>query len=379
VIGTFIAGIVSHFAYSWRTALIHIASLVIVLIITPQMMKIVIRHIGKKFFFQSQAITIAEETFSSIRTVRSFNREPVESRRYQAMTTAVQEEDNKANVIVNKSKGINAAIYWVTLLANMYYVGYLASHNDSGYQIGDVLAVFECQMMSNFSLVSLQMSARTENNAISGGTRILHLSKYQPLIPFDGGDIIEDFRDEIEFRNVSFKYPSRDTYVLKNVSFQVGPGEIAALVGHSGSGKSTCVQLIERFYHVTDGLILLDGRDIKTLDPRWLHQRIGLVAQDPVLFHTTVRTNIIYGTWSATNDEVIAAARTSNIAEFIETLPHKYDEMVGEKGSSLSGGQKQRIVIARAILKNPAILVTDEATSVLDAESEKKVQIALEK
>jgi ABC-type multidrug transport system fused ATPase/permease subunit len=223
------------------------------------------------------------------------------------------------------------------------------------------------------------MSSRIENNAISGGTRILKLSKYQPLIPFEGGEIIEHFRGEIEFQNVSFRYPSRDIYVLKNVSFKVRPGQIAALVGHSGSGKSTCVQLIERFYDVTDGFILFDGRDIRTLDPRWLHQKIGLVAQDPVLFHTTVRTNIMYGTWNASEEDVIAAAKSANIADFIETLPRKYDEMVGEKGSSLSGGQKQRIVIARAILKDPAILVTDEATSALDAESEKKVQLGLER
>jgi ABC-type multidrug transport system fused ATPase/permease subunit len=294
------------------------------------------------------------------------------------MNEASRREESSVSLILTISKAINGAIYWTTLLSNVYYAGYLATKPDTGYEIGDLIAVFGCQMMANFSIVSLQMSLRTENNAISGGTRIIHLTKYQPSVPFEGGDTIENFRGEIEFQNVSFKYPSRDTYVLKNVSFKILPGQIAALVGHSGSGKSTCVQLIERFYDTTDGTILLDGRDIKTLDPRWLHQKVGLVSQDPVLFHTTVRTNIVYGTWEATEEQIVAAAEAANIAAFIDTLPGKYNEMVGEKGSTLSGGQRQRIVIARAILKDPVILVTDEATSALDAESEKKVQNALD-
>jgi ABC-type multidrug transport system fused ATPase/permease subunit len=294
------------------------------------------------------------------------------------MNAGSEKEEKAICYLLSIGKVITGIIYWGTVMGNLYYAGYLVSQPNTGYEVGDLITIFGCQVMANFAIVSLQISMRMEKNAISSGTRILHISKYHPNICFEGGDRIENFRGEIEFRNVSFKYPSRDTYVLKNVSFRIRPGQIVALIGHSGSGKSTCVQLIERFYDTTDGMILLDGHDIKTLDPRWIHQKIGLVAQDPVLFHTTVRTNIVYGTWQATDEQIAAAAEAANIASFINTLPHKYDEMVGEKGSTLSGGQRQRIAIARAIVKDPVILVTDEATSALDAESERRVQDALD-
>jgi ABC-type multidrug transport system fused ATPase/permease subunit len=191
--------------------------------------------------------------------------------------------------------------------------------------------------------------------------------------------VIEDFKGHIEFRSVSFKYPTRDVYVLRNVSFEVQPGTMAALVGHSGSGKSTIAQLLERFYDIDEGIILLDGHDIKSLDPRWLHRRIGLVSQEPVLFEGTISENIRYGRREATNSAVVAAAELANAKNFIEKMTNGYEQMVGGKGNTLSGGQRQRIAIARAVIVDPVILITDEATSALDAASEKKVQIALDK
>jgi ABC-type multidrug transport system fused ATPase/permease subunit len=302
VIGSLIAGVIAHFVYSWRTALIYTGVFILDNFISVRMMKNMGAHIGKKFFFQAQAMTIAEETIASFRTVRSFNRETEEVKRYARMVWASDNEDMTVNRILNTTKTSSSVLAWTALLCNLYYAGYLASQPDSGYEVGDMMAVFGLQLGCVFSMISIHVSMRTENNAISAGTRILHLTKHQPTIPFDGGDQIENFRGEIEFRNVSFKYPSRDVYVLKNVSFSVKQGETAALVGHSGSGKSTCVQLLERFYDATEGLVLLDGRDIRTLDPRWIHQQIGLVSQDPVLFHATVRTNIIYGTWNGTGE-----------------------------------------------------------------------------
>jgi ABC-type methionine transport system ATPase subunit len=191
--------------------------------------------------------------------------------------------------------------------------------------------------------------------------------------------VLNTFKGRIEFRNVSFRYPSRDVLVLRNVSFVVEPGQMAALVGHSGSGKSTCVQLLERFYDVTEGVILLDGQDIRELDPRWLHHVMALVAQEPILFQMTIRENVKYGKRKATDQEVESAIEIANARKFISKLDKGLDTVVGEKGSTLSGGQRQRIAIARAVIRDPVILVTDEATSALDAASEKRVQLALDK
>jgi ATP-binding cassette, subfamily B (MDR/TAP), member 1 len=184
----------------------------------------------------------------------------------------------------------------------------------------------------------------------------------------------------IQFRNVDFSYPSRpDVVILDRFSLNFPAGKIVALVGGSGSGKSTVVSLIERFYEPLSGSILLDGHDIKELDVKWLRRQIGLVNQEPALFATSIRENILYGKGDATAEEINHAAKLSEAITFINHRPDRYETQVGERGIQLSGGQKQRIAISRAILKNPSILLLDEATSALDAESEKSVQEALDR
>jgi ABC-type multidrug transport system fused ATPase/permease subunit len=170
-----------------------------------------------------------------------------------------------------------------------------------------------------------------------------------------------------------------DVYVLKNMSFVIEAGQTGALVGHSGSGKSTCIQLLERFYDVTDGFILFDGHDIRELNPRWLHRKISLVSQEPTLFQRSIKENVLYSVESATDEEVNHALEIANCNKFISKLSEGIETYVGEKGASLSGGQRQRVAIARAVLKKPVILMTDEATSALDAGNERKVQEALDR
>lgn len=184
----------------------------------------------------------------------------------------------------------------------------------------------------------------------------------------------------IELKDVSFSYPSRpDVVIFDRFCLNLPAGKIVALVGGSGSGKSTVISLIERFYEPLAGEILLDGNNIKDLDLKWLRQQIGLVNQEPVLFATTIRENILYGKDDATLDEITRAAKLSEAIAFINNLPDRFETQVGERGIQLSGGQKQRIAISRAIVKNPSILLLDEATSALDAESEKSVQEALDR
>ncbi|PRD36013.1 UNVERIFIED_CONTAM: Abcb1b [Trichonephila clavipes] len=183
----------------------------------------------------------------------------------------------------------------------------------------------------------------------------------------------------ISLKNVHFNYPARQTVqVLRGVSLNIQPGETVALVGPSGCGKSTIIQLILRFYDTLEGMVEVDGHNVRDLNVGWLRDNIGLVGQEPVLFSTTISENIRYGKQDATQEEIEEAAKVANVHDFINTLPMKYNTLVGERGTQLSGGQKQRIAIARALIKNPKILLLDEATSALDTESEAVVQAALD-
>ncbi|XP_074939105.1 ATP-binding cassette sub-family B member 5 isoform X11 [Phalacrocorax aristotelis] len=185
---------------------------------------------------------------------------------------------------------------------------------------------------------------------------------------------------EIEFRNIHFNYPSRpDVKILKGLNFKVETGKTIALVGASGCGKSTTVQLLQRFYDPVQGEITLDGQDIRTLNVKWLRENIGIVSQEPVLFATTIAENIRYGREDISDAEIEQAAKQANAFDFISRLPDKFNTIVGERGAQLSGGQKQRIAIARALARNPKILLLDEATSALDTQSESIVQAALDK
>ena len=184
----------------------------------------------------------------------------------------------------------------------------------------------------------------------------------------------------IEFRDVDFHYPTRKTVqILNKFNLKIERGQTVALVGSSGCGKSTCIQLIQRFYDPEDGKVLFNNHDLKDININWLRDRIGVVGQEPILFGTTIYENIRYGREDATREQIEAAARAANAMIFISKLPQGFDTMVGERGAQLSGGQKQRIAIARALVRNPEILLLDEATSALDTASEAKVQAALEK
>lgn len=196
----------------------------------------------------------------------------------------------------------------------------------------------------------------------------------------DKGEKPIDFIANIEFNNVSFTYPSREqVQVLNNICFKIKSGSTVALVGSSGCGKSTCIQLLERFYDPIEGSILIDNKKITDLNLSWLRNQLGVVNQEPILFGTSIIENIKYGKQDATEAEIITAAKKANAHDFIMELPQRYETLVGNRGSQLSGGQKQRIAIARALVRNPKILLLDEATSALDNESEAIVQAALDK
>ncbi|MBA0697526.1 hypothetical protein Goari_021064 [Gossypium aridum] len=219
------------------------------------------------------------------------------------------------------------------------------------------------------------------SEACAAGERIMEVMKRVPNIDSDNleGEILEKVTGAVEFRHVDFAYPSRpDTKVFKDLCLNIPAGKTVALVGGSGSGKSTVIALLQRFYDPLGGEILLDGISIDKLQVKWLRSQMGLVSQEPALFATTIKENILFGKEDASMDEVIDAAKASNAHNFISQLPQGYETQVGERGVQMSGGQKQRIAIARAIIKAPRILLLDEATSALDSESERVVQQAID-
>ncbi|PQP94252.1 hypothetical protein Pyn_33834 [Prunus yedoensis var. nudiflora] len=194
------------------------------------------------------------------------------------------------------------------------------------------------------------------------------------------GEILEEVSGEVEFKHVEFAYPSRpESIIFKDFNLTVPAGKTVALVGGSGSGKSTVISLLQRFYDPLGGEILLDGVAINKLQLRWMRSQMGLVSQEPALFATSIKENILFGQEDAEIEQVIDAGKAANAHNFISQLPQGYDTQVGERGVQMSGGQKQRIAIARAIIKKPRILLLDEATSALDSESERVVQEALDK
>ncbi|TVU07290.1 hypothetical protein EJB05_47339, partial [Eragrostis curvula] len=311
-----------------------------------------------------EAIQVVADAVGGIRTVASFCSEKKVIDSYESKCGSPIRQGIREGFICGFGFGFSFLVFYLTY-ALCFYVG----------------AKFIQKGMATFPQVFRFSSDVTKANeaAISVFAIIDRKSKID--YSTKEGGTIPCFRGDIVFQNVCFKYPSRPTVqIIKDLSLSIPSGKTVALVGESGSGKSTVISLLERFYDLDSGIILFDDVELKTLNASWLRQRVGLVAQEPVLFNDTIRSNIAYGKQGeASEDEIIAAAVAANAHQFISSLPAGYNTIVGERGIQLSGGQKQRVAIARAIIKNPKVLLLDEATSALDVESERVVQEALNK
>jgi ATP-binding cassette subfamily B (MDR/TAP) protein 1 len=277
-----------------------------------------------------------------------------------------------------------------------WYNGVMLS--DGRLTIGTMTKVFGLGLLSIIGLVQLMTRLPEIIKGIASTSLLLKVIKRKPAIPFKGGKTIPDdqLRGRIIFRDITFRYPSLpNVVVLQNFNLDIQPGQSVALVGASGSGKSTIVGLLERWYEPEIGTIELDGVLLSEIDPQWLHRHLGIVSQEPTLFATTIRKNISYAVDTinmnihreakrknkhisedeikamqlpVTEEMIINAAKAANAHDFIVKLPNGYDTLIGDRGVSLSGGQKQRIAIARAMLQNSSVLILDEATSALDTE-----------
>jgi ATP-binding cassette subfamily B protein len=321
---------------------------------------------------------VAEETIAGIRTVRSFARESHEKDRYEKAVDRSYRLAVKRAFAVGGFRGFINFVGYGAVTLIVWYGGRMVAGGDM--TIGELTAFLLYAGIVAVSIGALATIYAEFMRAAGSSQRIFELLDQKGSVEAGGGEPLGEVTGSLHFERVNFSYPARpDVTVLRDFELAVVPGEVVALVGPSGAGKSTVASLLPRFYDPTQGRITLDGTDLKSFDTRSLRQKIGAVMQEPVLFAESIAENIRYGRPDASDAEVRRAARDANAASFIEEFPEEYDTLVGERGIRLSGGQKQRIAVARAVLKDPRILILDEATSALDAESEHLVYEALDR
>ncbi|KAL4619224.1 hypothetical protein ACB092_06G064300 [Castanea dentata] len=365
---TFVFCHISAFILSWRLTLAAIPLSITFIVPGLVFGKIMIGLIMKMIQSYGVAGGIAEQAISSIRTVYSYVGEKETLDRFSHALQTTLEFGIKQGLVKGILLGSMGMIYigW----GFQAWVGtYLVTQkHEKG---GHVFITGFNVLMGGLSVLSALPYLTGITEATTAASRIFEM--------IDRGKALSFVRGEIEFKDVYFCYPSRpDTPILEDFNLKVRAGQTVGLVGGSGSGKSTVIALLERFYDPIEGEILLDGYKIRRLQLKWLRSQLGLVNQEPVLFATTIKENILFGKEGATIDSVINVAKAANAHDFITKLPDGYETQVGQFGFQMSGGQKQRIAIARALLKDPKILLLDEATSALDAQSERIVQEAID-
>nr|XP_039267520.1 ATP-dependent translocase ABCB1-like [Styela clava] len=377
-----LAGFLIAFIYSWKLSLVALSISPFLIVSSALIFTLTTKYTTAELDAYANAGSIAEETISSIRTVVAFGIQEEQANRYGDNLGEAKARGIKKGVISGASIGfLYFTMFGMYALTFWYGVTLVIDENDP-LGPGDMMVVFFNILIGASGLGTSGSNMEYFSAAMAAGQKVFAvIDRIPPIDVFsDKGQKPKNVNGEIEFKNVRFNYPSRaEVEVLKGVSFTVEKGQTVALVGQSGCGKSTSVSLIQRFYDIVKGDILVDGNDIKKLNVKWLRDRIGVVAQEPILFDTTIGENIRWGREGVTEDEIIKAARQANAFDFINVLPKKFDTLVGESGGQMSGGQKQRIAIARAIVRDPKIMLLDEATSALDTESESIVQQALDK
>ena len=366
------------FIISWKLALIAI-------IIIP-LAGIAIIAIGKSIRRKSRRtqkkishiMQILSETLGSIRIVKAFVNEKEEVRKFSLETNNYRNLHLKRARLDLIAAPITESFGVIIGVILLWYGG-----TEVILQKGLIPEDFIRFILILFSILGPIKQMSNVNIKIQAGAasaeRIFTLLDTEPqIVEIQNPINLGKFKDSLEFKDVCFEYQKGDDQVLDNVSFKINKGEVVALVGPSGSGKSTIADLIPRFYDALSGEITIDGNDLKNVSLSSLRNNMGIVTQEVILFNDTIKNNISYAQFEKTDDLIKDAAKAANALEFIENTPEGFETIVGERGVKLSGGQKQRIAIARALLKNPSILILDEATSALDTESEKKVQAAIE-
>jgi len=375
-----IGGIAMCFFTSWRLSMVAFTSMGPIVFATQLYAKWSKQLNRQIWDAMAKANQVATEAFSNIRTVRAFSTEGQERAKYEgAMDESLRCGIRDAVV----GAGTYAFTNYVDLGAGvlvLWYGGLLVMSHEDRLTAGKLITFQLYWNMMNDSWKNLNDIVSSFTRAAGAAQRVISLMELKPDIDPNAGTKLEKVTGELKLENVDYTYQMRpDAKVLSNVSITIPPNTMLALVGRSGGGKSTIVHLLMRFYDPKAGRITLDGVDYTSLNVKWLHDQMGLVAQDTQLFGTTIEENITYGLEHYTQEQMVAAAKLANAHEFISGFEDGYGTRVGERGVRLSGGQKQRIAIARILLRKPKLLLLDEATSALDTESEAQVQQAIDR
>ncbi|KAK2189433.1 hypothetical protein NP493_106g00021 [Ridgeia piscesae] len=377
-----LAGLVIGFVYSWQLTLVILAFAPFLVIGGTLQFKMMSGGTGTSQGALEGAGKVATESMGNIRTVASLSKEKHFVEEYQKLTDIPYKQSLKRAHLVGLAFSFTQALVYIVHAVGFYFGAWLIENR--GLTFVDVFKVFGAIVFGAMGMGQGNAFVPDYAKAKAAAARIFDIIDHQPEINVSStqGLTPAHVRGAVALQTVQFRYPSRPTVtVLKDMSMEIEAGKTIALVGSSGCGKSTIIQLLERFYDPSHGSLLLDGHRLGDYNLAWLRSQIGLVSQEPVLFNCSIAENIAYGDNSrqVPMDEITDAARQANIHNFIVSLPQGYETNAGDKGIQMSGGQKQRIAIARALVRNPKILLLDEATSALDTESEKVVQDALDR
>ena len=364
------------FYQNWQLALFALIMMPLAAFVAKSLGKRINKAVSESAKIEGNLTSYLSEIIKGSRMIKIFQQENLELKRSQEKLNIRMNIQNKIGFILIRATPIMEVLTGIMIAGFIYFSGYMIANGEM--EINNFFSFLTAMMLAYQPIRSLATINMLFNQGAVGAQRVFEIIDAEPSIKeIDSAPDLKIAKGEIKFEKVSFAYPKTKEQAIKNINVLIEGGSTAALVGHSGAGKSTIINLLPRFYDPEEGQVSIDGQNISKITLSSLRKNISMVSQDIILFDDTVRANIAYANQSATQEEIKKACDFAAASEFIEKLPQSYETIIGENGIRLSGGQKQRISIARAVLKNSPIILLDEATSSLDSESEEKVQNAI--